>query len=707
MAKNGLLGFLKNRSSPEQTTPVKEKTSSSVDFAALFAQPLSMPTNTLADLSKNAQAGMAFYESLNETRLKMALTSFDENMRKAVFETLFLLHVNDPTLANWQFESLKSDGTPEKKSGEPMTADLYMEGVPSGVRGISNLPAMFLEPLQEYVRKTFGMDLDGHGGATPTIINISSGGSIGTIAHKSVASDLDLNVQYDLAPFLFDTSKWNDQTFEKALADEQAFWKTLAQRKQNLPPNYPQQQLAKAYPLLSGHYLQGKLLTRAVLWSDSGKELRTKLINELILLMKRSVELVASSATKKQEAQLKERIGRIQDYINRKFSTTEVYLFPTTNSAFKLGHHVSMTESKESPGSAYELLLNYETILPGIQYTSTAPTHFLFSQALNCQPARYNRFVDYIRFGLLEPYINYKDRLIDLGATPDLNPTYVAEHHGAVYWEAFKASSGNLPKATLNLLRYEMLLDPRFPKTNIQLLKQPDALDSMISPESDKTAGELQAMAEDIAGLPNCVLLKLEAQHPHLKLDPWWLRFKALKIGFGEENGVEGLQLAERQSVSRVIDLAFALHVRISDVFTKPGDTRPFDTQREQILLEFNRQAFPDKTRRRIQIEHMFAGEVHSINQFEQELRTVFRQCLERAQKKIATFNPNMTKPSKEFEVWYHYYQENFEPAPNVIQRAIMNHLKVARGRIQTGYNKKKWLVFPLFAKRIQRGQTL
>ncbi|MEE8176921.1 MAG: hypothetical protein V3T65_02900, partial [Acidobacteriota bacterium] len=678
-------------------------------LAALFTQKIRMPAEASAALRSEVENGMAFYQSLHESRLNLAFASFDEDMRKALFEILFLLHVNDPRLAEWRYTSMQFEKVNGVRRQVPkeVTADLYVEGAPHGVRGMESLPAILRAPYTAYIQETFGMPGDGGGGAGRPIVSISSGGSIGTIGHKSLASDLDLNVQYDLSPFLFDPSQWSDDTFAETLTAEKQYWMERTRQEQHLMPEAlhdpavaqslntaAERRLGKAYPRLFRHILKGDRIDFRQLWSESGGQLRSKLMAELMLLMKRGARIGKGNESKKQESLLKERVRRIQEYVNSRFPTTEIYLFPCSNEDFKHGRHASTLEDKESPGSAYELLLNYETVLPGIQFTSMVPTHFLFSQSLNDDSSRYSRFIDYIRFNLLDPYSACRDRLVDLGSTPDLDPAYVARHRGAVYWEAFKASSGNLPKATLNLLRFEMLLEPHFPKTSVQLLKQPQAMDDLITPVSGDGTADMKAVARDDTGLPTWALTSMEETFPALHRDPWWLRFKSLKIAFGERQGVAGLEPGERRHISKIIDLAFALHVKISDVFTKPGDTRSLDSEREQVLLDFLRRAFPEKSPRRTNLEHLFAGEVRAINQFEQDLRSLFRASLARVQAKIESIKPGGDDTNEEFKVWQHFYQHNFEPAPNVIQRSIMNHLKVPRGRLRTGYDAVSGWVF-------------
>jgi hypothetical protein len=311
--------------------------------------------------------------------------------------------------------------------------------------------------------------------------------------------------------------------------------------------------------------------------------------------------------------------------------------------------------------------------------------------------------IDYIRFGQIDLYEADRERLVNLGATPDLELDYVAKHSGAVYWEAFKASSGNLPKAILNLFRIEMLLDERFLKTIIQTIKDPEFMHQYAAPKPEDQGADVEKVVGEITGVPPWALIDLEAVFPLLKQDPWWLRYKALKIAYHEDSGVKDISRAERARISKVIDLAFALHVRISDVFTKPGDTRPFETHREKVLLEFLRRAFPPISPRRKFLEYLFIGEVHSVSEFERELRELFKSCLTRVNRKIAALKIPGETNQKEFEIWYHYYQENFEPAPNVIQKTILKHLTVPRSRIQMGFTiGQGW-----FFKSVQKQSTV
>ena len=50
-------------------------------LASLFAQPADLPAGEASLVEREAQRGLAFFESLNESRLKLAFAYFDEDMR--------------------------------------------------------------------------------------------------------------------------------------------------------------------------------------------------------------------------------------------------------------------------------------------------------------------------------------------------------------------------------------------------------------------------------------------------------------------------------------------------------------------------------------------------------------------------------------------------------------------------------------------------
>lgn len=713
-------GKLRGRADPKPAPSSGGAGTDSSGLAAQLRQGIKLPPDRLGMLKEGYQKGLEFFETFNESRLKLAFTSFDEDMRKALFEVLFLLHVNDPSFAQLKFTGTKRERVRGIQKEVPFeaTADLYVEGAPHGVQGIDQVSAVFRDQFEAYIKEVFGMPIVGQStyGYCP-ITSIHSLGSIGTVGHKSLASDLDLQVQYDLEPFLFDGSGWNDDTFKQAMRKEQEFIVHRLRAQQQLPASALQDPkvketllgkaraaLSKTYPTIFRYlFANGAGQDVAALISEPGAH--GKIVHELIQLMKRNVRLTQGEELKKKEALLKERLNRVQNYVFEKFPSAEIYLFSSTNDNYRRGYHGTTLESKEASGSAYQLILNYETLMPGIQMTPMVPTHFLVPQQINDDPARYDRIMDYIRFDSLELYSGVRTRAVNLGRVPDLDLKYVAGHGGAVYWEAFKASSGNLPKAILNLFRYEMLLDPRFSKTIIQMIKEPEGFNKLVSPKPKDEQKDIQDMVDNKTGIPSWALLEVEKMFPLLLQDPWWLRFKALKIGYGEADGVPGLEPADRRRISKVIDLAFALHVRISDVFTKPGDTRSFDTHREQVLIEFLRRAFPPVSPKRTFLEHLFVGGIHAVNEFESELRDLFKATLARANKKIAKFNIQGEGNQKEFEIWFHYYQLNFEPAPNVIQRTIMNHLKVPRGRVRVGFEPGKGWIFASVQKESSLGK--
>jgi hypothetical protein len=677
-------------------------------LAVLLQEGVPLPASREAFLRRAMDEGLAFFDAYNDVRLELALSSFDSDMLQALYEILFLLHVNDPRLASWRFTARRAErkGAPRKAEPE-QTANLFVESAPHGVQGLERLSARFRDEFRDYVRATFAMELVPPRGTHPPFVSVHSIGSIGTIGHKRGASDLDLQVVYSLEPFRYDIATLGDESVRETMRQElAALMREIVQRRgvtreqmqspvaQKMVKGTAMEELAKLYPNLHKYLIRRQGDYRAEFAAPGGEPLRIQCLHELINLLKRAQKLARAQELAQAEARLKERIGLIQGYISRRFPDSEVYLFPMSIDDYRLGKYSSTVEFKESSGSAYELILNHETLMPGIQFTPVVPSHFIFPEEVNNNLALFTRLSDYTRFGSLRLYEPIEARLVNLGAAPNLTPEYLARHSGAAYWEAFKASSGNLPKSTLNLLRYEMLLDPRYLKTVIQLVKQPTVLDHLATPKPAPASGAKRA-AKEPEGLPPWQILEMEESFPRLRQEPWWLRYKALKIAFAEPGGVEGLEAAERERVSRVLDLAFALHCRISDVFTKPGERRPFETFREQTLVDLLLRAFPPGSAQRQRVEQIFIGEVHAVNEFEAELRELFKLSLARVRAKVAAFGLKEDPANREeFAIWHHYYQDNFDPKPAMVQRSIMHHLKVPRGRLQIGYDPGKGWAF-------------
>ena len=698
-----VLGFFKRGPQQPQSPASRRKPAPQPrGLAALLERGVKLQPEREAQLRKGMEDGLAFYNRCNESRLEQAFGAFDPEMRHALFELMFLLHVNDPQLSEITYTAYMKDNT----AGIPRylkfqrTRNFHMEGAPHGVRGLAALSPVFHKEFKAHIKKQFGRPVPVLPDAECPIVCLQSIGSIGTVGHKSGESDLDLQVVYDLNPRVPDVSDWDDDAFREALKADHAAWLEGYKAEHEISDDYLKiLEIRQELSAQSARYLTGKYprLYRYLIQEGNdyneelkqarGPAMRLGLVSELMLVVESHARLAWAERTRRQEVLLIERVGRIQDYVREKYHRTEIYLFTCALDLYRAGQYTSSLEFKESSGSAYELMLNYETLMPGIQFTPTVPSHFAFPDIVNNDAGFYGRLETYIRFGALEIYREAAPMLVDMGHTPDLDETYVGQHRGAVYWEAFKAASGNLPKATLNLLRYEMLLDKRFLKTIVQMLKEPKAIDRFIAPRPESTQAMKEALEDQSGGVPGWVLLELEAGHPSLLHDPWWLRYKALKTGFGEEAGVPGLEPAERKQLSSCVDLAFALHIRISDVFTKPGDTRKLNSNRELVLKDFLAYAFPPGTEKRRYLEHIFAGEVRAVNRFESELRANFRMSLERTQQKIEAFDlGGLRRGSDEVKLWHHYYEENFEPKPNVVQRTIMNHLKVSRDRLRLGY---------------------
>ena len=704
--------FRKKKSPPKTKVKKKEK---QFQICDIFREGISLKETFTKRLISKAEKGANFFNIYNESRIQLAFNSFDPRMKEALYEIIFLLHENYPELATHKYKSSVFKGQIKVKETEK-TINLYDDKAPYGVKGIERLSSIFKKDFDDYILATFGRKLDFSGDQSQRPIDgIYSIGSIGTIGHKNIASDLDLEVQYDLEPFLFDIKKWDDSVFIDAiqkecsdLIDRYVFKKykgknetPTKEKKKNIKVFFSQK-LSDKYPLLFKHLiLKTTNVFKLIEKSPNKAKIKSRLIREIINLMKRNARLGNAEDIKKNEQVLKQRIEKIQSYIQDKFPDAEVYLFPFSLHEFRKGHFGSTTESKESSGSAYELILNYETLMPGIYFTPIIPCHFLFPNDVNNSEEHFDKLIEYLRFGIIDIYDKLSGQITNQGPTPDLQMTYVAHHYSAVYWEAFKASYGNLPKATLNLLRYEVLLEKQAGKTIIQLIKNPQLLDKLAF-ATDNLEKELKA--EKIFSPQD--LISFEKEFPDLQFDPWWLRYKALKIAYGVPDIIEGIETAELIQISKNIDTAFALHIRLSDVFKKPGQKPLNNSFRDEVLTEFLNQAFPDNTDRRNSLTATFIGDVETVSEFEKDLREIFQSCIDRVHEKVeSTHEKTDKKTSDEYNIWYHFYQKNFKPKKNVIQRSILNHLQVPRGRLQIGFEPKEGWFFRSLQKETTVGK--
>lgn len=671
---------------------------------SLFDKGITLQKERLELLQKGLDDGLEFFNSFNNDRMQLAFQSFTEDMKKALYEVIFFLHVNDRAYSEIKFTGIEVEHVYgiTREHEYQATANLYLEGAPHGVQGIDELPELFREEFFNYIQSEFNArpnsaNVDGF----CPIVSISSLGSIGTVGHKPFVSDLDLQVQYEMEPFRFDIRQWDDSQLVQALKLEISSWMNRARIKKKIRPEamkdpnirgelqkIARAQVQKSFPLLYKYLLKAQDDYKKDLMSPKGPQLRMNLLHEMMSLIKRTNQRKLAQTLKEKEALFKERVNIVQDYIQKKFPKAEIYMFLSDNPSFRKGHHGTTLESKEASGSAYEMVLTYDVLMPGIQFTPMVPTHFILPKNINDSQPFYERTLDYIRFGAVKVYDQHVSRLTDLGATPTLPMHYILAHGGMVYWESFKASSGNLAKALLNLFRIEMLHTEKYLVMIIEIIKNPKVLDKFIKkPTPDGLAADINKEY----GLRPWELLEMEESLPLLLKDPWWTKYKILKIAFGE---LPYLEIDERKRISKIIDLCFGLHVKVSEVFVKAGDTRKFDTYREQFLLDFLKRAFPKDSPQRTFLEHVNIGETKAVIEFENELKSLFKASLDRVLEIQAKSDIPDDSNQKEFEIWYHYYQKNFEPPPNMVRKSILHHLKVPRLRLQGAYaaNQKQWL---------------
>ncbi len=668
-----------------------------MQLASILKKHTSIPRESRIELINSFREGQQNFETINNARMDIAFTSFSQEMKYALFETLFFLHVNDEQFSQWKYKAThieRVQGSVRTTSRATETS-LYLQDCPAGINGISEMPEIFQDEFLAYCQSVFKVvpsDFE-YVDAMP-FQSISSLGSVGTVGHKTEKSDLDLQILYDLSPFQYDLDEWDNHELRQAIqgeieeevrhlcAKKNILYKVLKKNKKTYEKLKSQSVLviAKKYPYCYQYLIQNK----PVFQNQNAQTIR-KLYNflglELMQLITIAYQRKYAKVLAQQEQLIKKRLAMIQEYIQNKFPTAEIYLFACSCESFRQGQHGTTLESKEASGSAYELILNYEVLVPGIQFSPNLPLHFLISKKFNNSDTFYQRIVDYLRFSCVRIDDKLTHRLVDTGATPTLKLNYVLSHVGAVYWESFKASSGNLPKALLNLLRIESLHDSKYLYTVIEFTKYPELFEKLIQ----ETGLDFpHANSNYSHGISLQRLLKIEQFLPALRFDPWWIKFKILKVFYNDPN--VQIDNSERRLVYRTIDLCMALHVQLSDAF----HLKAAFTYREKFLKIFLQEAFPEGSSPRQTFDLLARGDIQTINLFEKELHSIFANCMDRIHRWIAIYDIPDGSNQEEFEIWFHYYQKNFETSEKEVKRNILSHLRVPREKIRVHYENTR-----------------
>ncbi len=139
-------------------------------------------------LSKAIEKGHSFFSQFNKNRMELAFSIFSDDMRKALFEVIFFLHVNDPKFEEHNYLATRLErvhGVLKEVEYEAETC-LYVEGSPAGVVGIGELSPLFKDEFESFISAELGSTVVEESGFSP-IYSIASLGSIGTIGHKETA----------------------------------------------------------------------------------------------------------------------------------------------------------------------------------------------------------------------------------------------------------------------------------------------------------------------------------------------------------------------------------------------------------------------------------------------------------------------------------------------------------------------------------------
>ncbi|NQU64184.1 MAG: hypothetical protein HQ517_07880, partial [SAR324 cluster bacterium] len=131
-------------------------------------------------LHQAVEEGIDFFQNFNDSRMKLAFSLFSEDMKKALFEVIFFLHVNDKKYEEHSFIATRIEkvhGVPKEVDYEE-TLSLYVENVPAGVIGIGELSPIFRDQFDKFVHIELDSIIIEESGYAP-FYSIASLGSIG------------------------------------------------------------------------------------------------------------------------------------------------------------------------------------------------------------------------------------------------------------------------------------------------------------------------------------------------------------------------------------------------------------------------------------------------------------------------------------------------------------------------------------------------
>ena len=652
----------------------------------------------------NLDEGLRTANNINSFRMNLAMENFTEETKCALFEVLFFLHVNDPKFTNYEFTPY-NDPTEKGNSDKKHNACLYIPNCMAGVLGVNDLNPIIKKDFLLYCYRNFGYK------GLPeykyySIVSVCSIGSVGTIAHKSGKSDLDIQLQYELYPPNLPSAFINRSSIKQAVNNIfNKLGESVGQEEGEITNSQVKAQILKRYPVIS-KYLDSNDDDFVQLCSTN-PHLIESLIIELDSLYQ--VYIIHKNRTLyvQRETLFQKKAKLLEEYLQVKFPNSEIFFFAYSTENYRKGKHGNTKKSKEASGSAYELILNYEVLLPGIHFNSVVPSHNVFNLKTNDNLRLYKILMVLIKsnFGLNQIF-KLQNHLVDLGNTPALDRQYIVSHFGSVYWESFKASQGNLPKAFLNLLRIETMLWHDNAETVIRAIKDQSLFNTR--PIRDKEE-------EDEFGLniPENKLFTLsdfaEAEEKFVNLcyDPWWIRYKILKCSYEDAPGI--ITLKERYQITSVIDICFAIHLMLSEVMKDEMDNAFKEgslSYRRSFLTYFYNNAFPPFSENRQRINNIFLGNIDTINNFEKELKELFHNCIKRVEFNCKINPDKFAANREEFNIWHHYFKKYFIPPKNMIPRGLFKQNVNYGNRINVHYKDKQWIFYFYLESKAKNPKT-
>lgn len=598
-------------------THVAQRTRTVNALVAIFQRGLDLSRERTHMLQDALQQGTAHFETTNNARLQWSLAALAPQQRAALFELLFLCHTNVPEWTPFHFTGTRMEraGRLRRFNTQEMSKELYLKGAPCGVEGLSRFSTATQGAFEAHAREVFGFPppiLEA--GSAPLRAVILTGGcasltttvarealDVHLIHSRNLVSEDPLNLtslREAILAFDANRDRNKDRLYADVFSKEHRPWLSRC-----LYGDVQQREFTLRGKLPGGlAALQRELME---LWSDH-------------LRIRRTLEGVRYAQM------LDQRLMLINDYLQARYPQVRLRL-----SISGEGEETIRSCYQKIPGSTWPERNTYwrvEEMLSGVMLTPMLPLHEVLPSTIQESGAQYLRIAQCIRYGLIPSYHAVRKRLVDLSPQFSLTGNQLRGSAEELPRMLLRGMRGIWPEALLRILRFEMMLDPRYRASTNHLLRSPRWSERRLNPQQLNAHSVKERRIWGVGGLSPKALLSLEHDHPSLWRDPHWLRYKAIKMALAEPGGLSDGLPKQRLRLSSLVDVAFGLNLYESPA-AENHVAPPAKDLRAEVHRALREQMFPPSSMRHRRIKAALRGDETALGLLER----AFREALLRA----------------------------------------------------------------------------